>query len=91
MGTGRQIDTAEVGLILFGRELELAPGGGCGPVIDRSPELNLSVHDALINNVDQSTPAALLLKALADWCHPFAVRELVVLEAAHTRRTSPRH
>ncbi len=84
MGTGRPIDTAEVGLILLRRKLELTPGGGCGPVIDRSTKLNLSVHNPIINDVDKTTPAALLLKALADRRHPFPVRKLVIPQAAHT-------
>ena len=48
MGTGRQIDTAEVGLILLRRELELAPGCCCGPVIDRGTELKPAIKNAKV-------------------------------------------
>ncbi len=61
------------GLILIRREFELAPGCCCGPIIDRSAELNLAVHDPVIHDVDKPAPATLFLEALADWRHPFPV------------------
>ena len=79
------------GLILFRGELELAPGGGCGPIINCRAELNLAIHNAIINDVDKPAPATLFLEALAHWRHPLAICELVIPEAAHTRITSPRH
>lgn len=48
MGAGRPVDTTEVGLILLRRELELAPGGGCGPIIDRSTELKPAIKNAKV-------------------------------------------
>jgi len=81
MGARRPIDTAEVGLILFRRELELAPGGGCGPIINCRAELNLAIHNAIINDVNQPASATLFLEALADWRHPLAIEQLVIPEA----------
>lgn len=80
------------GLIFLRRELELTPGCGCGPIIDSRTKLNLTVHNAIINDVDKPTSTTLLFEALAHGCHPLPVGELVILEAlGHTLIISPRN